>query len=103
MEENYDKQKMLEMLVDPAVSVILLELEDGDKSSSHLIKKLQMSDDEIKEKLSYVIRHGFVKLNQTEKETIFSADKEKLNKLMENDDNFAGVVDGLTELDSFLN
>jgi len=33
----------------------------------------------------------------------FTVDKEKLNKIMESDENFSGVVDGLTELDSFLN
>jgi hypothetical protein len=30
-------------------------------------------------------------------------DKEKLNKIMESDENFSGVVDGLIKMDSFLN
>ncbi len=34
---------------------------------------------------------------------VFKADMEKLNKIMENDENFANVIDGLTELDQFLN
>jgi hypothetical protein len=103
MNENYDRQKMIEILVDPDVSIILSELENGDKESSYLAEKLQISDMEIKERLSYVIQHGFVKINQDENKTIFTADKEKLNKIMEMDENFLGVVDGLTEIDQYLN
>ncbi|MBI1828168.1 MAG: hypothetical protein HY222_05650 [Thaumarchaeota archaeon] len=42
MDENYDKQKMLETLVDPNVFIILSELEDGSKESSYLAEKLQI-------------------------------------------------------------
>jgi len=42
MDKNYDKQKMLEILVNPDVSIILLELEDGSKDSSYLVEKLQI-------------------------------------------------------------
>lgn len=103
MDEDYDKLKMIEILVDPNVSIILSELEDGSKESSYLIDKLQISDTEIKERLAFVIQHGFVRITQEENKTIFTADKEKLNKIMEMDDNFLGVVDGLTELDQYLN
>ncbi len=103
MNENYDKRKMIETLVDPEVSIILSELEDGEKESSYLTEKLCISDMEIKERLAYVIQHGFVRINQNENKTIFTADKEKLNKIMEMDENFSGVVDGLTELDQYLN
>jgi len=94
---------MLEVLVDPDVSSILLELENGNKESSYLTEKLGIGDNEIQKKLSYVIEHGFVKITKDENKTIFSVDKEKLNKIMESDENFSGVVEGLTELDSFLN
>ena len=103
MDKNYDKQKMLEILVDPDVSMILSELEDGNKDSSYLVEKLQISDTEIKERLAYVIQCGFVKLDPDENKTIYSVDKEKLNDIMEVDENFSGVVDGLTELDQYLN
>ncbi len=103
MNENYDVQKMIEILVDPDISIILSELEDGGKESSYLSEKLQISDTEIMERLSYVIQHGFVKINQDENKIIFTADKEKLDKIMETNDNFSGVVDGLTELDQYLN
>lgn len=94
---------MLEILVDPEVSLILLELENGSKESSYLTEKLQVSDNEIQKKLSYVIQHGFVKIKKDGNKTTFTADKEKLNKIMESDENFSRVVDDLTELDSFLN
>lgn len=94
---------MLETLVDHDVSSILLELENGSKNSSYLTEKLKFTDNEIHNKLSYVIQHDFVKINKIGNETTFTANKEKLNKIMESDENFSGVVDGLTELDSFLN
>lgn len=103
MSENFDKQKMLETLVDPEVSTILSELEDGSKDSSYLAEKLQISDIEIKERLAYVIQYGFVKLDLNENKTIYTVNKEKLNDIMEMDENFSGVVDGLTELDQYLN
>ena len=101
--ENYDRQKMIEFLVDPDISSILLELENGSKESSYLSEKLKISDNEIQKKLFCVIQHGFVKIEKDENMTIFTADKEKLNKIMESEENFSRVVYGLTELDSFLN
>jgi DNA-binding HxlR family transcriptional regulator len=103
MSENFDKQKMIGILVDPGVSIILSELEDGSKDSVHLTEKLQISDSVINERLSYVIQHGFVKITQEKNKTVFTVDKGKLDKIMEIDENFSGVVDGLTELDQYLN
>ena len=103
MEENYDREKIIETLIDPDISIILSELEDGDKESSYLTEKLQLTDAQIRERLAYVIQHGFVKIIQNGNKTVFTADKEKLNKIMESDDNFSSVVDGLTKMDSFLN
>jgi hypothetical protein len=103
MDKSFDKRKMLETLVDPNVSVILSELEDGSKDSSYLVEKFQISDSEIKERLVYVIKYGFVRINLDQNKTVFTVDREKLNDLMEMDENFLGVVDGLTELDQYLN
>jgi len=55
MNESFDKQKMMETLVDPAVSSILAELEGGEKDSTYLTDKLQLSLGQIKDLLSYVI------------------------------------------------
>ena len=94
---------MIEALVNPDVSAVLSELEEGNKDSSYLEEKLRINENEILERLSYVIEYGFVKMNRSNGKLVFSADKDKLNKIMEGDDNFSGVIDGLTELDSFLN
>ena len=103
MKGNFDKKKMLETLMNPDVSMILAELEDGEKNIVYLAEKLQISNDEIIKRLSYVIEHGFVVMNEDETRTIFNVDKNKLNEIMETDENFSGVVDGLTELDQYLN
>ncbi len=103
MSESFDKQKMMETLVDPDVSSILAELEGGEKDSAYLTEKLQLTINQIKDLLSYVLEHKFVVLNQNNDKEIFKVDMDKLNKIMENDDNFKNIVDGLTELDQFLN
>ena len=103
LSENLDKQKMMETLVDPDVSSILTELEGGEKDSIYLESKLHLSVDQIKDRLSYVIENKFVIVTQNDGKEIFNVDLVKLNKIMENDDNFKNVVDGLTELDQFLN
>ena len=94
---------MMETLVDPDVSCILAELESGEKDTKYLTDKLQLSSNEIKDRLSYVIEHHFVIIDQNNGNEIFKVDLNKLNKIMESDDNFKNVVDGLTELDQFLN
>ncbi len=103
MSDNFDKQKMLEFLVNPDVSIILVELEDGEKDSNYLVEKLGISTKEIEERLVYVIKHSFVTMVNYGDKIVFKADMERLNKIMENDENFANVIDGLTELDQFLN
>jgi len=103
LSESFDKQKMMEVLVDPEVSSILAELEGGEKSFAYLKDKLQLSSDQIKKNLSYVLEHNFVTINKKDGEETFKVDLNKLNKIMENEDNFKNVVDGLTELDRFLN
>jgi hypothetical protein len=68
-----------------------------------LIDKLQLSLIQIKERLGYVLEHHFVVIEQNNGNEIFKVDLNKLNKIMESDDNFKNIVDGLTELDQFLN
>jgi len=103
LSESFDRQKMMETLVDPEVSSILAELESGEKDAEYLTDKLQLSSNQIRERLSYVIEHHFVIIDQNNGNEIFKVDLNKLNKIMESDDNFKNVVDGLTELDQFLN
>jgi len=103
LSESFDKQKMMEILVDPNVSSILAELEGGEKDSIYLADKLQLPINQIKDLLSYVIEHKFVVISQNSGKETFRVDMDKLNKIMESDDNFKNIVDGLTELDQFLN
>lgn len=96
---SYDKAKVAESLFDQNVSVIMAELESGSKESAVLSSSLGISESEIKNRLAYLIETGFVTISGT----TYGVDSEKLAKFMENDENYKGVVDGLTELDSYLN
>jgi hypothetical protein len=103
MKENFDRKKILETLMNPDVSMILGELEDGEKDTVYLAEKLHISNVEIMERLSYLTGNGFVIMSKNESRTTFAVDKNKLNEIMETDENFSGIVNGLTELDQFLN
>lgn len=96
---SYDKAKVASTLFDQDVSVIMAELESGPKESTVLSSSLGISESDIKTRLAYLIETGFVMVSGT----AYSVDSEKLAKFMENDENYKGVVDGLTELDSYLN
>ena len=96
---DYDKAKLSDVLFDPDVSVILAELEGGPQESAVLSSTLGISEQQIQDRLSYLIETKFVLVSGS----VYSVDTEKLAKFMENDENYKGVVDGLTELDSFLN
>lgn len=103
MKEGFDKQKIIDILFNSDVSVILSELEDSDKNSSYLLAKLQLTEDEIEKRLSYLIQHEFVTKKSHNNKTVYAVNKEKLSQVMENDENFSSVTKGLTELDSYLN
>ena len=103
MSSPYDKEKVLECMFNPEISEILAELENEGKDSAYLSEKFQISENDIRERLSYLIEHDFVNEEKTGDKSIFTADGEKLTKLVEQERNFDGVVDGLTEMDSYLN
>jgi len=103
MSSSYDKEKILECMFNPEISEILAELENGGKDSAYLSDKFQISENEIHERLSYLIEHNFVNEEKTDDTVIFTADGEKLTKLVEEDKNFEDVEDGLTKMDSYLN
>jgi predicted transcriptional regulator len=96
---SYDKAKVAGALFDQDVSVIMAELESGPKESVALSSSLGISESDIRTRLAYLIETGFVIMSGA----AYSVDSEKLAKFMENDENYKGVVDGLTELDSYLN
>ena len=103
MDNNFDKNKVIELLFDTEISAVLSELEDGGKELSYLSTKSGLNENDIKHRLSYLIEYGFIIEQTVDTKTVFSANAEKLSKLMESNDNFEGVTDGLTKLDSYLN
>lgn len=96
---EFDKEKIVECIFNPDVSVVLAELENGGKESQYLAEKVGVSEDEIKSRLAYLIDCSLVKVESL----VYSVDTEKLAKIMEGDENYENVMDGLTKLDSYLN
>jgi len=103
MEGYFDKEKVIECMFDPITSEILAELENGGKESSYLAEKSGISEEEVRERLSYLLKYEFVKEQNDNDKIIYSVDAQKLSKIMENDENFDSAIDGLTKLDSYLN
>lgn len=101
MSEKIENSKIIENLFNPDVSAVLAELEHGAKESSGLAQILGISEKEIRERLDFLIGAGFVHVSELPLK--YSVDSEKIAKIMENEENYKGVVDGLTELDSYLN
>jgi len=98
-----ESEKILELLFEPDNAEILVELKDGPKPLSVLTKKIAISKEELDEKLSFLIENGFLTKNEKENDIFYSLDVERLSEVLENDDNFKNIDDGLAKLDSFLN
>ena len=79
---------MIEYLFDPEISEILAELESGSKESSYLASKSKISEDVLKNKLSYLLKYDFVRQTNEDGKIVYTADAEKLGKVMENNSNF---------------
>ncbi len=103
MEDSFDKEKILECMFDPITSEILAELENEGKESSYLSQKSGVSEEEVKKHLSYLLDHGFIEEKIENGKIVFSANGEKLAKIIEHEENFDMAVDGLTKMDSYLN
>ena len=98
-----ESEKVLESLFEPDNAEILLELKNDSKPLSVLMEKIDISEVDLDEKLSYLIAKGFVKKEESNDGVFYSLDTEKLTKVLENDENFKNIDDGLAKLDSFLN
>jgi len=92
-----ESEKILESLFEPDNAEILVELKDGPKLLSFLMKKIAISKEELDEKLSYLIEKGFVSKNEKNDDISYLLDTEKLSKVLENDDNFKNIDDGLIQ------
>ena len=98
-----ENEKILESLFESDNAEILIELKDGQKSLSTLAKKINISEGKLDEKLSYLIEKGFVIKNERDDDILYSLDIENISKVLEDDNNFKNIDDGLAKLDSFLN
>lgn len=96
---EFDKEKIVECIFNPDVSVVLAELEGGGKELSYLAGKVGVPEKEIEGRLAYLVECGLVKIESL----VYSVDAKKLAKIMEGDENYENVMDGLTKLDSYLN
>ena len=101
--DSSETEKILECIFNPLVSEILAELEDGPKEMMHLTNKLHISENQLYERLSFLIKHDLVKEEKINTKTIFSANAKKLDEIIEKNKNFDNVISGLTEMDSYLN
>ena len=98
-----ESEKILESLFESDNAEILLELKNGPKPLSVLMEKIAISEEALDEKLSYLMEKDFVKKGENTDGVFYTLDAEKLSKVLENDDNFKNIDDGLAKLDSFLN
>ena len=98
-----DNNKILEALFDPQNAEILTNLEDGPKTSSELAETLGIKEEKLDEQISYLKEMEFVIKTDKDSTIYYSVDKNKLSKVLENEDNFQNIDNGLAKLDSFLN
>ena len=96
-------EKILESLFEPNNAEILTQLKDGQKSLSDLRKKIDLSKEKLDEKLSYLIENGFVGQTEKNNDIFYTIYAEKISSVLENDDNFKNIDNGLAKMDSFLN
>jgi len=96
-------EKILESLFEPNNAEILTQLKDGQKSLSDLMKKIDLSKEKLDEKLSYLIENGFIGKAEKNNDVFYTIYAEKISSVLENDDNFKNIDNGLAKMDSFLN
>ena len=101
--EDFDREKVVDCMFDPVTSSILAELEDGGKECSFLAEKSSISENEVLERLSYLLNHGFIHQTSKDEKHFLTANIEKLNEIVENSENFGATIEGLEKMDSYLN
>lgn len=103
MTDDFDREKVVDCMFDPVTSSLLAELENGEKTCSYLAENSSISENEVLEKLSYLLEHDFIFQSTKNNSYVFSANIEKLNQIVENSENFDGAINGLEKMDSYLN
>ena len=103
MDETFDQEKVVDCMFDPVTSLILAELEDGEKQCSFLAQQASISESEVLERLSYLIEQKFISKNSDDGKCFLAANFDKLNTIIENSDNFDAAINSLEKMDSYLN
>ena len=103
MSDSFDREKVVDCMFDPVTSVIIAELEDGEKECPLLANTASVSENDVHQRLGYLVETGFIIKRTDDEKTFFSANSEKLNRLVEQNENFDSAIDGLEKLDSYLN
>ena len=98
---NYDE--ILDIIFDDEISEILAEMEDSPKNASELSEKFNITQEELDEKLSNLVKHEFVTRNMDHDDIVYSVDGDKISKLLEDGQNFKNIDDGMAKMDQFLN
>jgi len=103
MDETFDREKVVDCMFDSVTSSILAELEDGEKECSFLAQKVSISESEVLERLSYLIKHEFISKNFDDGKCLLAANFDKLSALVENSENFDATISSLEKMDTYLN
>ncbi len=103
MDEKFDREKVVDCMFDPVTSLILAELEDGEKECSFLAQQASISESDVLERLSYLIDHEFISKNSDDEKCLLTANSDKLSTIVENSENFDATINSLEKMDSFLN
>ena len=77
MAETFDREKVVDCMFDPVTSLILAELEDGEKKCSFLAQQASISESEVLERLSYLIDHEFISKNSDNATCLLAANSEQ--------------------------
>lgn len=103
MANNFDREKVVDCMFDSITSSILAELECGQKDCSFLAERSSIAENEVLERLSYLLEHDFIHQTSTNGKLVFTANTQKLNQIIENSENFDTTIKGLEKMDSYLN
>ncbi|NND85737.1 MAG: hypothetical protein HKM23_00075 [Nitrosopumilus sp.] len=103
MDDSFDREKVVESMFDPITSSIISYLEDGEKECSFLAQETKISENEVLDRLSFLIEHEFVYKRPVNGKYFIKANSEKLNSVIENSENFENTISGLEKMDSYLN
>ena len=100
---EFDRDKVVDCMFDPVTSQILAELEGGEKECSELAAAASIPEQDVVQRLTYLVETGFISQRSDGRTTHFSANTERLTELVEDGQNFDSAIDGLEKMDSYLN